>query len=50
MNFGLILATTNVLLSIGSCVGYACTRDWKRAAYWAAGATITAVVTYMKDK
>lgn len=47
MNLGRALATANVLLSVGACLGYLYARDWKHALYWFFAAGITATVTYV---
>jgi len=47
MNTGKALATTNIVLSTGACLGYLYARDWRHAAYWFFAAGITFVVTYL---
>jgi len=46
MNYGKALAVTNIVLCIGAAIGYACVKDWRRAAYWFFAACITASVTF----
>ena len=45
MNYGKALAILNMLVSISACVGYVLAKDYRRAIYWAAAATLTASVT-----
>jgi hypothetical protein len=46
MNWGLILATTQTILSLGAAIGYIVQRDWKHGVYWLCAAGITAIVTW----
>ena len=38
--------TILIVMSVFSAVGYVPAGDWRKVAYWLAGATITFVVTY----
>ena len=46
MNWGLILASAQTVLSALACIGYALKGDYKHAFYWLCAAGITAVVTW----
>ena len=44
-----ILPYTMVVLSVGASIGYLLVKDYRRAIYWAAAATITMSVTWGCD-
>jgi hypothetical protein len=46
VNYGKLLAICVILLSAGAAVGYLIARDYRHAIYWAAGAVLTASVTF----
>ena len=46
MNYGKTLAIVSIVVSVGACIGYLLARDYRRALYWGAAATLTASVTF----
>lgn len=46
MNYGKILATVSIVISVAACIGYLFAKDYRRAIYWASAATLTASVTF----
>ncbi len=46
MNYGKLLATVMIVLSVGAALGYALARDWRHAGYWAASSVLIACVTW----
>lgn len=45
MNWGKIFAISQLLLCVAACIGYLCSKDWRRALYWGAAAVIGGSVT-----
>ncbi len=45
-NWGMRLAVTMIVLSVGASIGYAAARDWRHAIYWILAAGLTACVTF----
>jgi hypothetical protein len=41
-----LFPTISICLNIAACASYAYEGDWRRAVYWLAAATLTAVVTF----
>lgn len=46
MNWGKIFSITILVLSVAASLGYLWAKDYRRAAYWACAAGITASVTF----
>jgi len=46
MNWGLIFATCQIILSVLASIGYALVLDFKHATYWVFAAGLTSVVTW----
>lgn len=40
MNYGKVLATVMIVLSVGACIGYALAGDVRRAVYWGAASIL----------